>query len=146
MIRYALRCEKEHEFEAWFRSSTEYDRLAAAGANACPLCASTETTKAMMAPSVARTDKAEPSGKVSLAATRDPKQKAMLEAIKDLRRQVTENAEYVGDRFPEEARKIHYNETEARGIYGEATADEAQKLAEEGVEFAPLPQVPEERN
>jgi hypothetical protein len=70
----------------------------------------------------------------------------MLAAIKELRRQVTENADYVGPRFADEARKIHYNETEPRSIYGEASGEEARKLAEEGVEFAPLPSVPEERN
>ena len=70
----------------------------------------------------------------------------MREAIKALRKQVTENADYVGDKFAEEARKIHYNEVEARGIYGEATGDEAQALAEEGIDFLPLPSLPEDRN
>jgi hypothetical protein len=148
LIRYSLRCDKDHEFEAWFRSSVEYDRLEAAGANACPLCASTSTGKALMAPSVARSDKGTPakSEPVQLAATPDPKQKAMLAAIKELRRQVTEHADYVGHRFADEARKIHYNEVEARSIYGEATSEDAQKLAEEGIDFAPLPPMPEERN
>ena len=79
-------------------------------------------------------------------AVPDPRQQAMREAIKALRKQVTENADYVGDKFAEEARKIHYNEVEARGIYGEATGDEAQALADEGIDFLPLPSLPEDRN
>jgi len=147
MIRYALRCDKEHEFEAWFRSSAEYEKLEATGANACPLCASTRTARALMKPAVARTDNKAPAAEtVQLASTPDPKQKAMLAAIRDLRQKVTDNADYVGDRFATEARKIHYGEEEARGIYGEATADEAKSLAEEGIEFSPLPPLPEDRN
>ena len=83
---------------------------------------------------------------MQLASTPDPKQKALLAAIKELRRQVTEHADYVGHRFADEARKIHYNEVEARSIYGEATSEDAQKLVEEGIDFAPLPPMPEERN
>jgi hypothetical protein len=145
MIRYALQCDQDHEFEAWFRSSAEYEKLSAAGANMCPLCESPKTSKAMMAPQVARTDKGS-NEKITLAATPDPKHKAMLQAMRELRRKVTENADYVGPRFADEARKIHYNEVEPRGIYGEATTEDAKKLAEEGIDFAPLPQVPEERN
>jgi hypothetical protein len=142
MIRYSLRCDRDHEFEAWFRSSTDYDRAAAAGENVCPVCASTAVVKAPMAPSVAGARKEE---KMTLAAP-DPKSRAMREALKELRKRVTENADYVGDRFAEEARKIHYQETEARGIYGEATSEEASALAEEGIAFQPLPPLPEDRN
>jgi hypothetical protein len=149
MIRYTLRCEKDHMFEAWFRSSADYDRAAANGDNECPLCGGRRIEKAPMAPAVARTDKggAKKGGeKVTLAAAPDPREAALRAALKELRQKVTENAEYVGDRFAAEARKIHYNEGEARGIYGEATADEAKALAEEGIEFQPLPTLPEERN
>jgi hypothetical protein len=148
MIRYTLRCEKDHAFEAWFRSSADYDRAAANGDNECPLCGGRKIEKAPMAPSVARTDKgaAKKGEKVTLAAAPDPREVALRAALKELRQKVTENAEYVGDRFAAEARKIHYNEGEARGIYGEATADEAKALAEEGIEFQPLPTLPEERN
>jgi hypothetical protein len=76
----------------------------------------------------------------------DPRQRALIEAMRELRKKITENADYVGDKFAEEARKIHYQETEPRGIYGEATREEAEELAEEGVAFAPLPPVPDERN
>jgi hypothetical protein len=112
------------------------------GENVCPVCASTAVVKAPMAPSVAGARKEE---KMTLAAP-DPKSRAMREALKELRRRVTENADYVGDRFAEEARKIHYQETEARGIYGEATSEEASALAEEGIAFQPLPPLPEDRN
>jgi hypothetical protein len=155
MIRYALRCEKEHEFEAWFRSSADYDRAVASGEAGCPICGPGPIEKMPMAPAVSRSvgrpaekdnKPAEKSEKVSLVAAPDPKQQALLEAMRELRRQVTEHADYVGDRFAEEARKIHYKETEVRGIYGEATTEEAKKLVEEGIEFQPLPTFPEERN
>jgi hypothetical protein len=158
MIRYALRCEKEHEFEAWFRSAADYDRALAAGETACPICGPAKVAKLPMAPALGRggskpaerpaggdggVDKPE---KLRLAAAPDPRQQALLQAMRELRRQVTEHADYVGDRFAEEARKIHYKETEARGIYGEATSEEAKKLLEEGIEFQPLPTFPDERN
>ena len=164
MIRYALRCEKDHEFESWFRSSADYDKLAKARSVACTVCGSVKVEKAIMAPSIGRAGKdkgARPAlpparapdpdaptapapDQVQLAA--DPRRRAMIEAMRELRKKITENADYVGDRFAEEARKIHYQEAEPRGIYGEATREEAEQLAEEGVEFAPLPPVPDDRN
>jgi hypothetical protein len=167
MIRYALRCDKGHEFEAWFRSSADYDRAAKAGDTACPVCGPARVEKMPMAPAIARgggrgaedrrpdRDAQKPAAKpeatekperVNLVAAPDPRQQALIQAMRELRRQVTEHADYVGDRFAEEARKIHYKESEARGIYGEATTDEAKKLIEEGIEFQPLPTFPEERN
>ena len=142
MIRYTLRCDRDHEFETWFRSSADYDRAALAAENVCPVCGSTAIAKALMAPAVSGTRK---TGKMTLAAP-DPKSQAMREALKEFRKRVTENADYVGDRFAEEARKIHYEETEPRGIYGEATPDEARDLFEEGIGFQPLPPLPEDRN
>jgi hypothetical protein len=136
MIRYTLRCDKDHEFEAWFRSSADYDRSAKAGENVCPSCGSAAVEKALMAPAVGRSGKSE---KMTLAAAPDPRQVAMRAALKELRQRVTENADYVGDRFAEEARKIHYEEAEPRGIYGEANGEEAKALAEEEIEFHPLP-------
>jgi hypothetical protein len=163
MIRYSLRCQKGHEFEAWFRSIADYDRQAADNAVACPACGDHKTEKALMAPSIGRAgkDKGRPAEeapspvpaptasapaeeKVQLAA--DPRQQALIQAMRELRKKIVEGADYVGDKFAEEARKIHYRETEPRGIYGEATREEAEKLAEEGVEFAPLPPVPDDRN
>jgi hypothetical protein len=161
MIRYALHCDRGHEFEAWFGSSADYERTAAAGENTCPFCGSTFVEKALMAPAVggrAHPHEARNQGraeesrveegkseKVALAAP-DPRQAAFREALKEFRRKLTENADYVGDRFAEEARKIHYSEVEPHGIYGEATAEEAEGLAEEGVAFQPLPPLPEDRN
>ena len=148
MIRYTLRCSKGHEFETWFRSMGDYDRAIAAGEAACPVCGDSHVEKALMTPAVAGTKKSsdgEKDDKVKLAVP-DPRQQAMRTAIKALRQQVTENADYVGDKFAEEARKIHYQEAEARGIYGEATGEEAQALVEEGIDFLPLPSLPEDRN
>jgi hypothetical protein len=142
MILYTLRCENDHEFEAWFASSAAYDRAAKAGQNACPVCGSGEVGKAIMAPAVSGTRKRDT---VSLAAP-DLRNQAMRDALKEFRRKVTENADYVGDKFAEEARKIHFNESEQRGIYGEATAEEARDLVEEGISFQPLPPIPEDRN
>jgi len=142
MIRYRLLCDHEHEFEAWFASSAAYDRSAAAGENVCPVCASRKVGKALMAPAVGGTDAGEA---VSLAAV-DPRRAALREAIRELRKKVTESADYVGDRFAEEARKIHYSEEEPRSIYGEATLDEARRLVEEEIEVHPLPSLPEEQN
>jgi hypothetical protein len=142
MIRYTLHCNSGHEFEAWFASSAAYDRAARAGANACPVCGSAKVEKALMAPPVSGTKK---SDTVSLAAV-DPRRVALQHVIREFRRKVTEGADYVGDRFAEEARRIHYEETEPRGIYGEATLEEARKLAEEEIEFHPLPPLPEEGN
>jgi hypothetical protein len=143
MIRYSLRCDRDHEFEAWFGSSADYERIDAAGENICPVCGSHSVVKAPMAPAVAGT-KAK-GDKVTLAAP-DPRSQALREAIKELRQKVTENADYVGGKFAEEARKIHYNETEPRGIYGEATTEEARELHDEGIEFQPLPPLPDDRN
>jgi hypothetical protein len=143
MIKFALRCDNEHEFESWFRSGDDYDRLAGAGEVPCPVCGDTHVTKALMAPAVGRSGGGEE--KVQLAAV-DPRQQKLRAALRELRQKVTENADYVGDRFPDEARKIHYSEAEPRGIYGEATADEARALVDEGVEFHPLPSLPEDGN
>ena len=146
MIRYALTCEDGHRFESWFAGSQAYDDLRAADAVLCPECGSAAVEKALMAPQVATARKKDAKKeKVRLAANHSMRAEAIA-AIRKIRDHVTENADYVGDKFPEEARKIHYEEAEPRGIYGEATADEAKALAEEGVEFHPLPILPEEQN
>ena len=143
VIRFTLRCDRDHEFEAWFRSSADYDR---GEGTICPICGSEKVEKALMAPALGRSVKSGKSEKVKLATPPDPRLAAMREAIKEVRRHVTENAEHVGDQFAEEARKIHYNETEPRAIYGEATTEEARALIEEGVEFQPLPSLPDDQN
>jgi len=147
MIRYSLCCKKGHEFEGWFRSSEEFERRK----TVCPVCGSTKVEKAVMAPQVARTDKEAAPVKTTKSATMqlasvDPRRREMIAALKELRSKVTENADYVGEKFAEEARKIHYNESEPRGIYGQATREEAESLAEEGIDFHPLPVLPEDGN
>ena len=130
MIVYNLRCKNSHEFEGWFKDSAAFDAQAASGKLACPLCESRKVEKAIMAPSV--------SGAKKEPATADESRK-MRHFMTGLRKYVQENADYVGPKFAEEARKIHYGETEERHIYGEATLKEAKELVEEGVDVAPLP-------
>jgi len=149
MIHYALVCESEHGFEAWFRSSADFDAQAAKGMVSCPTCGSTRVGRALMAPNVRSAkskDEREETAKRQAVMMPDPAQKMMLEAMREIRKKVTENATYVGDKFAEEARKMHYGEIEHQGIYGEATSEEASALSEEGIEFQPLPALPEERN
>ena len=143
MIRYALVCDREHAFEGWFRDSAACDDQLAAGKLACPVCASTGVAKQLMAPAV-RASRA--ASRQRVAAPGNERQKMLLEAMRQLRRKVEESAEYVGERFSEEARRIHYQEAEARGIYGEATLEEAKALVEEGIEAHPLPWLPEDAN
>ena len=141
MIRFSLICDHDHEFEAWFRSNDDFDTQKKRGFVDCPTCGSSKVQKALMAPAVSTGKKRE---KIALAMN-EMQKKAMAE-IKALSEKIRENADYVGDRFAEEARKIHFGETEARGIYGEATLDEAKSLAEDGVGFMPIPVFPEDRN
>ena len=141
MIKYELKCRKDHVFEGWFYDSATYDKQAAKGEIVCPVCNSRKITKAPMAPRIARS-------KAERAAARvadEAKQKAvMMKALRELRDHVEKNADYVGDRFAEEARKIHYGETDERNIYGEASKDEARELAEEGIDVATIPWLPRE--
>jgi hypothetical protein len=132
VIVYNLRCENSHEFEGWFKDSAAYDDQAAEGKLLCPICETHKVKKALMAPALAGTKKHEvspPAGEL----------KRMRQFMTGLRKYVQDHAEYVGPKFPEEARKIHYGETEERQIYGEATVKEARELIEEGVDVAPLP-------
>lgn len=150
MIRYRLACSEAHEFEAWFSSSAAYDKQAEAGHVTCPACGSNKVEKALMAPNVATSRKKEATREKAKAESKRPVASQMpaemLEMMRKIRDHVRENADYVGDKFAEEARKIHYEETEARGIYGEATPDEAQALHEEGIAVHPLPMLPEDKN
>jgi hypothetical protein len=139
VIRYALTCEEGHGFEAWFGSSDTYDEQAEAHAIRCPACGSAQVKKAPMAPHVA---KRRPEPSAPPPADR-PKPYGML---RKLRAELTANSDYVGPKFPEEARKIHFDEAPARAIHGEATPQEAQELDEEGVPIFPLPHLPEDEN
>jgi hypothetical protein len=146
VIRYALTCEDGHRFESWFGDSQAFDTLRAADAVLCPECGSAAVEKALMTPQVATARKKDAKkDKVRLAANHAMQAEAGA-VMRKIRDHVRENADYVGDKFPEEARKIHYEEAKKRGIYGEATADEAKALDEEGIEFHPLPVLPEEQN
>lgn len=132
MIRYALECERKHGFDSWFQSAGAFDSLVAAGHVTCPDCGSSKVHKALMAPQVRPTDKS------ALSAPADPREAALAE----LRRKVEANSEYVGMEFAAEARRIHEGDAPERSIYGEARADEAKKLIEDGVPVAPLPFLP----
>jgi hypothetical protein len=143
MIRYGLICDRRHAFETWFRDSATCEDQLGAGTVACPVCSSTRVEKQLMAPAV-RTGRG--AAKQRVAIPGDERQKKLLEAMRQLRRQVEDSAEYVGERFSEEARRIHYQEAAARGIYGEATLEEAKALAEEGIEAHALPWLPEDEN
>lgn len=141
MIRFSLICEHEHEFEGWFRSSDDFEVQKKRGLVDCPNCGSHRIEKALMAPAVSTGRKQE---KVALAM--GEAQKQAMAQLKALSEKMRENADYVGDKFAEEARKIHFGETDPRGIYGEATPSEAKSLAEDGVEFMPIPVFPDDQN
>jgi hypothetical protein len=128
MIRFALRCPSGHEFEAWFRNSDGYVAQQESGEIACPDCGDIHVEKALMAPNIGRAREQPPMSPARM--------KQMLIA---LRRQVENHCDYVGPQFAEEARRIHYGETDPHGIYGEASADESRALAEEGIEFGQIP-------
>ncbi len=148
MIRYDLICEQGHEFDGWFSNSAAFDKQARKGLVACVHCGSTNIEKQMMAPGipVKSNRRSEAPAKPVLATTLDPRQQKIAQLMRELRKAVEENAEYVGDSFAEEARKIHYEEDEKRGIYGETTAEDAEDLIEEGIEIHPLPILPEDGN
>jgi hypothetical protein len=147
MIRYDLVCDKEHAFDGWFRDSAAYEAQAAAGQVVCPVCHSTIVAKQLMTPGIQAKANRRGEGRMPVYAGRkDEKVSALVEAVRELRRQVKANADYVGDRFAEEARRIHYKEAEPRGIYGEATLEEAKSLLDEGVDVHPLPPLPEDSN
>jgi hypothetical protein len=135
MIRYALACEHEHEFEGWFGASADFDDQQARGLVACPVCESKAVRKQIMAPAVAGTRRDSPDMSPQM-------RQVMMETLGKVRQHVEDNFDYVGDSFAKEARAIHEGRSEDRGIYGEATPAEVKKLAEEGVPVAPLPPEP----
>ena len=155
MIRYALRCERGHEFESWFQSSSAYDSQHKRGLVSCPACDSTKVEKAIMAPRIARKGKSRSAPQPVAAASEEtsstslvmaPQERELVAKLKELRDHVLKNADNVGKKFPDEARKMHYGDIEHRAIYGEATTEEARALIDEGVEVAPLPILPDDRN
>ena len=168
MIRYALACDNGHPFESWFQSSAAYDKQVKRGLVTCPTCGSAKVEKALMAPNLSGTKRrgktlvpapssetpspsppAEPSAAAEApapVAMMSPQEHELRKKLKELREHLTKNADYVGQRFPEEARKMHYGEIEHRSIYGEASPQDAKDLHDEGIEFHPLPVLPDERN
>jgi len=157
MIRYALHCDQGHTFESWFQDSAAYDSQRKRKLVACPTCESTQIEKALMAPQLTRKSNAKAAAARAAAAVETPAateavplvsaQELELRAkLKELRDHIVSKADNVGDRFPTEARKMHYGDAEHRPIYGEATLDEARELIDEGIEVAPLPVLPDDRN
>jgi hypothetical protein len=152
VIRYSLVCEKQHTFESWFADSAAYDKQARRGLVTCPQCGSANVEKAIMAPQLANTSKRGKSVVASAPADNAPvamvstQERELRQKLKEIRDHLTKNSDHVGAKFPEEARKMHYGEIEHRSIYGEASPEQAKELAEEGIEFHPLPILPDERN
>lgn len=160
MIRYSLDCEKGHTFESWFADSAAYDKQAKRKLVTCPHCGSAKVEKAIMAPRVAtskKRDKVQAPAEAAAPETSAPETPASVAMVspqeqefraklKELRDHLLKNADHVGNKFPEEARKMHYGEIEYRSIYGVASPEEAAELVEEGIDVHPLPVLPEERN
>jgi hypothetical protein len=155
MIVFDLTCDKNHVFEAWFKDSATFDRQNKKKQVSCAVCGSTHVRKAPMAPRIATGNADMPAAEAPIAAEVPEGPRAMLATdpmaakaaklmaeLKELRKQIEKNCEYVGPRFAESARKMHYGEEEKRNIYGEASEQEARELADEGVEFAPVPWLP----
>lgn len=148
MIKYALACEKRHEFESWFPDAAAYDQQARRGLIACPECGSTKVAKAIMAPAVVGVarDRAAPIEAPAEVALLDRRQRALRQAVKALRREIEANTDDVGTKFAETARSMHAGETPERAIRGQATGAEVEALLEEGVGVLPMPAAPDDFN
>jgi hypothetical protein len=156
MIHYNLRCQRGHTFESWFQSSSAYEAQEKHKLVNCPVCGSAKVERAIMAPQIvskkgkdsalpapaAAVDVAAPASTPLLMA----QERELRAKLKELRDHIVKSADNVGERFPVEARKMHYGDIEHRPIYGEASPDEARALIEEGVEVTPLPVLPDDRN
>ena len=147
MIHYDLTCDNGHDFDGWFRDSAAYDAQAVGGLVSCSHCGSVKVEKQLMAPRIPAKANSKPEASTKMVAGPvDPRIAAMMQMMREMRKKVEETADYVGDKFAEEARKIHYEESEQRGIYGEASAEDAKALIEEGIAVHPLPRLPEDGN
>ena len=148
MIKYALACEKGHEFESWFPDAAAYDEQARRGLVACPECGSNRVAKAIMAPAVvgAAHAHAAPAEAPAEVALLDRRQRALREAVRALRREIETNTDDVGIKFAEVARSMHAGETPERAIRGQATGAEIEALLEDGVDVLPVPAAPDEFN
>jgi hypothetical protein len=149
MILYDLVCDKDHAFESWFRNSSAADKLLKAGQSPCPHCGSLKVRKAPMAPRLGKGASKDIETAVPMPQDDAPQRpvpgeltaamEKAAEAFNQLRDTIEKNFEHVGDKFPDEARRIHYGEAPERAIYGDATMEEARDLAEEGIKVAALP-------
>jgi len=163
MIRYNLRCERDHAFESWFQSSSAYEAQEKRHLVNCPVCGSVKVERAIMAPQIVSKKGREPATAPQSLAPAAPaastevtapastplmmaQERELRAKLKELRDHIVKNADNVGNRFPNEARKMHYGDIEHRPIYGEASPDEARSLIDEGVEVSPLPVLPDDRN
>ena len=162
MIRYALRCERDHTFESWFQTSSAFEQQVKRKLVSCPVCNSVKVEKAIMAPQIVskkgRREADAPSPQPQPQPAADPapaqgstpllmaQERELRVKLKELRDHIVKNADNVGEQFPNEARKMHYGEIEHRPIYGEASPEEARALIDEGVEVSPLPVLPDDRN
>ena len=151
MIHYQLRCEQEHEFDGWFQDSAAFEKQAKLALIECPACASTNVTRALMAPAVATRESIQPPAPQQPAAPASPSPPIaaggkipahLLAMLQRMRTEVEKNCDYVGPAFADEARKIHRGEADPRGIYGEATNEDAEELAQEGINVSRIPWVP----
>jgi hypothetical protein len=147
MIHYDLICDKGHEFDGWFSDSAAFDAQAKRGLVECTVCGTKKIEKQLMAPGIpAKSNKKADVPQHLTTGPVDPRAAAMMQMMRDYRQHVEANTEFVGERFADEARKIHYNEADKRGIHGVATPAEAQELVEEGIEIHPVPVLPEDGN
>ncbi|MCI5098182.1 MAG: DUF1178 family protein [Rhodobacteraceae bacterium] len=149
MIQYSLKCAEGHTFDSWFQSAEAFDKLAAAGMVSCAVCGGTKVEKAIMAPRVrpARSatgvkDDAQPTTEAPTAPALSTQNAELEQALTEMRRQVEQNSDYVGEDFASEARAMHLGDAPERSIYGEAKPDEAKALIEDGIPVAPLPFMP----
>ena len=136
MIKYNLICNRDHEFEAWFSKMSDFDDQAAAGLVQCPYCQSVKVEKAIMAPNVSTSRK-----KTAIVEKQKKAMTMMNKAAAKIRREIEEKCDYVGEKFADEARAMHYGEKPDRAIYGEANPKDAAQLADEGIGIAPLPDI-----
>ena len=156
MIHYNLRCERGHAFESWFQSSSAYEAQEKRKLVSCPSCGSTKVERAIMAPQIVtrkgrEAPAAVPAAPAEVTASESTpllmaQERELRTKLKELRDHIVKNADNVGEKFPNEARKMHYGDIEHRPIYGEASPEEARSLIDEGVEVSPLPVLPDDRN
>ena len=145
MINYTLKCEAGHSFDSWFQSATAFETLAKAGQLSCVECGSTDVSKAIMAPRIAKGTPDQVAHDTPTAPVLREPTTEVQQALADLRRKVEKSSDYVGDRFASEARAMHLGEKPERSIYGEARLDQARALIEDGVPLMPLPFRPKQK-